>query len=208
MPYPKEKILETFEKLPEDVREAMFSVDTAMVIQEIRQKHKLMIDKMGELADETGLVMLGFTHPKDYIPHLTERLAVSREVAKEIAEEVNSRVFFSVRERLKKIHGLEEAQAPKDFQGQTLDLQKESPAKDRPLEIPKVGPWQNQNPPAPASPTPQAPPKQGIFETKTKDGIFRAPAVVSEKTEPQKPGLEILKRTDPYRELTNREPTT
>ena len=110
MPYTNAQILERFKKLPEDVKEAMFSVDTVQIMQEIGEKNKLMIDKIGELADETGLVMLGLTHPNEFISHLAERLGVERDIAKEIAEEINTKVFFPIRENLKKIHGIAPAE--------------------------------------------------------------------------------------------------
>lgn len=107
MAYDNEQTLEAFKKLPEDVKEAMFSVDTVEVTKKIGAKHKLMIDKIGELADETGLVMLGFTHPSQFISNLADRLEVDKTIAKEIGEEINSKVFYPIREKLKKIHGME-----------------------------------------------------------------------------------------------------
>jgi hypothetical protein len=104
--YTKEEIMTAYRNLPEDVKEAMFSVDTVEILREIGEKHKLMIDKVGELANETGLVMLGLTHPNQFINNLAERLEVEHDIAKEIAEEINSKVFFPIRENLKKIHGL------------------------------------------------------------------------------------------------------
>ena len=62
-----------------------------------------MIDKIGELADETGLVMLGITRPGQYVSHLIERLGIDQETAQEITEEVNNRILFPIRDSLRKI---------------------------------------------------------------------------------------------------------
>ena len=50
----KQQLLERYQKLPEDLKEAIFSVETTEIIQKISKKYGLLIDKMGELASETG----------------------------------------------------------------------------------------------------------------------------------------------------------
>ncbi len=101
-----EQLKEVYMKLPNDLKEAILSVDSTQVIEKVGKKYNLMIDKIGELADETGLVMLGLTPPREYIPNLSRRLGIDRESAKKIAEEINLQVFSKVRESLKKIHGI------------------------------------------------------------------------------------------------------
>lgn len=101
----------------------MFDVDSSEVITSIGKKHKLAIDEMGELASETGRVMLGLTHPNNFISNLAQRLGVDKQKAKEIAEDININIFKKVRESLKKIHGIEDGETPKDS----------------PLEFPKGG---------------------------------------------------------------------
>ena len=104
-----EKITEKYLDLPEDVQKAMFSSTTSDAIFEIGKKYDLIIDKMGELADETGLVMLGITKPNEFIRNLENRLGVPAKKAKEIAEDINQKVFSPIRESLKKIHGISPA---------------------------------------------------------------------------------------------------
>ncbi len=200
MAYTKEQLLEMYRKLPHDLQDAIFSVDTAEAIRAIGEKNKLMIDKIGELADETGLVMLGLSSPSQFIPHLSERLGVSRELAGTISQEINEKIFLLIRESLKKVHGTEEP-VPKD----------------RPLEIPKDGPWESddnvKDGPSPARPEPISlkpttlglpikdrplePVKDGPWETPSTPPpeIFRSPAQVVEKVEKVEG-----KKTDPYRE--------
>lgn len=199
--YTPEQLKEVYRKLPQSVQDAIFSIDTAEIIREIGEKYKLMIDKTGELADETGLVMLGFTHPKDYIPHLAERLGVDKEVAKEIGEEINSKVFFPIRENLKKIHGIEaempETETPKP-QPETEAPKEAAPGVEK-LQAPSVG--EIPPPPAPTSPISNVkPPPPDIFEAKTKPEIFRRPIQTVEKETPTPPKTSV--KIDPYREPT------
>ena len=128
---------ESFQKLPADVKTAIYSVETSRAIEQIADTHHLLIDKMGMLAEEVGLVMLGATHPKDFIRNLSDKLGVDRETAKKIADDVNQHIFAKVRESLRKLHGITEeketAAAPS-----APPAMKETPAetgKPKPLEI-------------------------------------------------------------------------
>ena len=205
--YTPQQLREIYQKLPEDVKDAIFSVDTSEIIREIGEKHKLMIDKIGELADETGLVMLGLTHPNEFISHLTERLEVEHEIAKEIAEDINSKVFFPIRENLKKIHGIEktEEEISKDRPSESapevsVSMQKISPVPPLPTPEPKIEiPVPPEPKPEPKITTPpvimsmpidltkagktqtEAPPAD--FGTKTREEFFRSLENKIEKTE-------------------------
>lgn len=112
--YTQEQLQKRYETLPDDLKKAIFSVETADIIQKISKKYNLQIDKMGELASETGLLMLGFTFPKDYIKNLSARLGTDIETAKKIAQEINAEIFAPVKEHLKKLHGVGEEIAMKE----------------------------------------------------------------------------------------------
>ncbi len=180
--YTKEQIMTAYRNLPEDIKEAMFSVETVEILREIGEKHKLMIDKIGELANETGLVMLGLTHPSQYISHLAERLQIDHNQAKEIAEEINTLVFFPIKENLKKIHGIK------------------TPT---PEEVgPPAGEARAPTPPVPTKPPePKPEPKADVGEEFKKTEVSEPvaplippifpPAISSEKIVPQAPVPEI-----------------
>lgn len=108
----QEEIITKYQELPEDLQKALVSSSFSNAITETGKKEGLAIDKIGELAEETGFVMLGMTAPADYVKNLTARLGVPAEKAKMIAEEINQKVFQPVRESLKKVHGLS-PEAPK-----------------------------------------------------------------------------------------------
>jgi|GEM_PF-2643612 len=102
--YTPEQLREIYLGLPDDVKEAIFSVDSANVIQALSQKYKLTVSQMGDLAEETGLFMLGLTKVNEFIPNISQRLNVDIQTAKNIAGEINNQVFSKIRESLRKIH--------------------------------------------------------------------------------------------------------
>ena len=207
---------ELFEKLPQDIKEAMYGVDSSETIQSISKKYNLLIDKMGILSEETGLVMLGLTHPKDFIPKLVLRLGVDQTTAKSIAQDVNEQIFKKVRESLMKIHGLGEAPTPlkADVGAKTEkpEVKVEVKVEPKPLEIRPVPPA----PPAalPVEPAPLEEKPGMTFTEKSHESIFRTPSEVHEmdgKTLGAESGLknggmkelaEAIKKdkADPYRE--------
>ena len=107
----EEQLIEQFQTLPEGLKRAITTVDTANAIQEIAKKFLLHIDQMAALASETGLVLLGFTHPRDFVKNLAARLRISEQRALEIAKEVGEQILVKVREALRNLH--ENAENPK-----------------------------------------------------------------------------------------------
>ncbi len=110
------------ENIPQDVQEAILSPSVGTTIRETGHKYLLHVDKMGELLDETGLVMIGLTHPRDYIRNLQKRLSVDFDLAKKIGADINEQIFRPIRESLKKIHNINE---------QTTDNQQPTTVRDK-----------------------------------------------------------------------------
>ncbi len=96
-----------YASLPDNVKEAISSVDSANKIQAIAKKYKLHIDQTGELGTQVGLVMLGILAPRDFVAALAKELALTPELARSVATEVNEQIFTPIRDSLKKIHHLE-----------------------------------------------------------------------------------------------------
>ena len=149
------KLQEQYLNLPEDIQKALFSSATSDAIFEVGKEHGLQIDKMGELADETGLVMLGMTKPNEYIRNLEKRLGVEVLKAKEIAEDINQKVFSPIRESLKKIHGISATREP--VQPSVEPLRKTSPQQPLSTPISSVPPIPPENLPIEKTPPPQPP---------------------------------------------------
>lgn len=102
----KEQLHTLYKNLPQDIREVYSSEETTNTLEAIGKKHNLHVDMLGELVSETGYVLVGATRPENYVENLTKRLAVEKEKARAIADDVNKEVFQSIRESLKKIHEL------------------------------------------------------------------------------------------------------
>ncbi|MEK9195344.1 MAG: hypothetical protein AAB975_03130, partial [Patescibacteria group bacterium] len=96
-----------FARLPEPLKDEMMSVENSERIFEAGKKFGLTIEQIGFLAEEAGYVVLGLTHPNDFVGRLKDHLRVDEEKAKTIAQQINHQVFFPLREILKTTHQFE-----------------------------------------------------------------------------------------------------
>ncbi len=136
----KEEYQKIFQSLPEDLREAIVSVNTAEIIQGLGKKYKLHVDKTAILGDEIGLVMFGLTNPKDFMINLKRRLEIPEDMARDLTAEINEQIFKSIRESLKKIHNLAREEESESSRPTTDDRQPTT----KPIpELPKLGPEDN-----------------------------------------------------------------
>lgn len=207
------QLMDIYKKLPNDLKDAIFSVNSADITRNIGEKNKLTIDKIGELASETGRVLLGVTHPDEFIANLAERLEVDNEKANLIAHSINDQIFKPVRDSLRKIHNIrEEANQPNQpkvgpslTEGPTFGAADEK--KDILDEIEKDHTKEIAMPDIMKGDT-------NPFEEKMKEGVFKAPTeekhYVEEKEEsvdkqppenlPIKEKSKNYQAFDPYRE--------
>jgi len=203
--YTDQQISQMYDSLPEDLKDSIFSVDTTSVVNEIGRKYGLAIDKIGDLANETGMVMLGVTHPNEFIGNLADRLEVDKEKARAIAQEINEQIFKKVRESLRKIHnireGAEEEQKTEIERHQGPSLMAGQSREDILKEIEKDHSQENLVPDIMKG-------NANPFEEKMKEGVLIAPVEEkhyieeSAKTallpEPEKP--KKYQGFDPYKE--------
>src|SRR3990167_1185834 len=104
--FTEEQIAQMYDNIPEDLKDVIFGLEMNEIVEKIGRENQLNIEQIGDLANETGMVMLGVTHPNDFIGNLTERLEVDKEKARAIAGEINEQIFKKVRESLRKIHNM------------------------------------------------------------------------------------------------------
>ncbi len=138
-------LLDRLDKLPPQLKDAMFSDLNAEKMFDIGKKHGLLIDKIGEMTNETGLLMIGITHPNEFVGNLAERLQIDRETASKIADDINREIFAPVRDHLRAMFDMTSAsgaepspppQTSKDVSQTALAAvgrQSTAPSKDAPL---------------------------------------------------------------------------
>ncbi len=100
----QDKLKEYLAKIPQDIKDIMYSLDYQKLLEEIVKKNNLMIDQAGNLEVETTLVLAGLSPLREYIDSLKDALEISREKAEEIAKDVDSFIFKNIRKSLQEIN--------------------------------------------------------------------------------------------------------
>jgi len=116
-----QELKEYIDKLPSELKQAIFSIDYQKQLQEVARRNKLLIDQAGKLEAETTLVMAGMEPLKDYIANLIKNVELSRDKAIIVAHDVDELIFKNIREELRKINEEDEKEEKKEEE----DLTKE-----------------------------------------------------------------------------------
>ena len=102
--YPKEQLWKIYEKLPEELKEAIFSEETAESIGKICQENEVQEEKIPEIARYTGHVFMGLLSPDEFQETLETELELESEIAKKIAFQINRYIFRPVQESLRLLY--------------------------------------------------------------------------------------------------------
>jgi hypothetical protein len=103
----REQLWKLYEKLPEELREAIFSVETADTIDSICERNGVPKIKVSELTKKTGQVLMGLLPPNEFENALRKEAKLGAETAKNVAREVNRFIFFPLKEVLSQLYEVE-----------------------------------------------------------------------------------------------------
>jgi hypothetical protein len=97
----KNAIKERFNNLQPEIQEAIMSSNYEKNLYEIGTKYKLNIEQMGKLEFNTTLVLLGQTHPNDYLDTLAGDLNMPKETVNNIVGDVNEKIMKNIIDLIK-----------------------------------------------------------------------------------------------------------
>ncbi|MBI4138153.1 MAG: hypothetical protein HY482_00980 [Candidatus Wildermuthbacteria bacterium] len=94
-------------KLPQELKDALFSLETADAILEICENAGIMDERANKISELAGDVLLGLLLPQDFSGALEKNLGLSAQDAQAIARIMNRTVFYPVKPALEQIHRME-----------------------------------------------------------------------------------------------------
>jgi len=104
--YIKEQFWKLYEKLPQELKYALFAEETGDNIYNICQRNKIE-ERLGEIVDYVGQVLLGVLAPEDFQKTLEEELLIEGDVAKKVFQEINRFILYPVKEALGSLYETE-----------------------------------------------------------------------------------------------------
>jgi len=102
--YTKEQLQQLYKKLPQELQEAIFSVETADHIWNICERYDL--DKISTVAKRVGNVLVGVLPPDELQETLEKELEIDSETAKKITRDINRFIFYPVKPFLEKLYDI------------------------------------------------------------------------------------------------------
>ncbi|MBM3257790.1 MAG: hypothetical protein FJZ05_01045 [Candidatus Nealsonbacteria bacterium] len=100
--YTKEELWKLYEKLPEELKNAVFSAENADHIWNICERYE--IEEIPKVAKLVSNVLLGIAVPEDFQKELMEELKLDDETARQVTKEINRFIFYPVRPVLEQLH--------------------------------------------------------------------------------------------------------
>jgi hypothetical protein len=111
--YTRDELWKLYEVLPKELKEAIFSQETADVIYRTCTRNNLEEEKIPEVAKYVGYVLMGLLAPDELEKKLIEVLEIGAEKSKNISQEISRFVFFPLRPILEKLYQKEITQTAK-----------------------------------------------------------------------------------------------
>jgi len=100
--YTQEQFWKLYEKLPQELRDAIFSEETSKNIWEICERNN--IKEISKIGKYTGRVLLGILPPDEFQETLEKELKLKKDLAKKVAREINRFIFYPVKTSLEEIY--------------------------------------------------------------------------------------------------------
>lgn len=104
--YTSEQFWQLYEKLPQELKEAISSEETAEAIFNICQKNEIL-DHLERVVELVGEVLIGILPPDEFQKTLEKELKFETDLAKKVTYEINRFIFFPVKEVLSKLYEIE-----------------------------------------------------------------------------------------------------
>jgi len=102
--YSQEQLRKLFVKLPDELKDAILSEDTADTIREICQRNEIKERDIPRLARLVGDALMGLLPPEDFQGALESDLNIERDKAEKASREVNRFILFPVKDSLKEFY--------------------------------------------------------------------------------------------------------
>ncbi len=104
--YTSEQFWELYEKLPQELKDALFAEETGNNIYDICKRYGVL-ENLEEIVEYVGQVLVGVTPPDEFQEVLEKELRIEKEVAKKVAQEINRFIFYPVKPALEELYKIE-----------------------------------------------------------------------------------------------------
>jgi len=101
--YTPEQFWKFYKKLPQELKDALFAEETGNAIYDICKRNEVL-EKLGEISDHIGQVLLGVLLPGEFQEILEKKMELDLEKSKKIFHEINRLIFSAVKHSLAELY--------------------------------------------------------------------------------------------------------
>jgi len=104
--YTREQFWKLYEKLPQELKDALFAEETGNNIYDICQRNEIE-ENLDQIVEYVGQVLVGVLPPEEFQGILEKELKLEKEVAKRVSQEINRFIFYPVKPPLEELYKIE-----------------------------------------------------------------------------------------------------
>ncbi len=104
--YTSEEFWKLYEKLPQELKDALFAEETGNNIYDICKRNGIE-ENLEEVVEYVGQVLVGVLPPDEFQEALEKELKLEKNIAKKISHEINRFVFYPVKPLLEELYKIE-----------------------------------------------------------------------------------------------------
>lgn len=141
---PKDEAWKIYETLPKDLKQAIFSEETANSILSASQRNGLTDQQTSQTAELVGYSLMGLLPLENLTQEIMQATNATQAQASQIFNEINRLVFFSVKISLDELYSLStkeksvaSATGEKEIPNQEKPIQTETPKTFTPKPLPE-----------------------------------------------------------------------
>jgi hypothetical protein len=105
--YTPEEYRKLYEKLPEEIKEMLFSDEASDTIYNACERNGIPEEKAVEISKYVGDVLVGLLPPNEFQETLEKELGIETEKAKMVSREITRYIFFPVKGSLEELYKIE-----------------------------------------------------------------------------------------------------
>jgi len=121
---PPDQFWKLYEKLPQELKDALFSLETGENVSNICDKYGVE-EGLREVVELVGQVLIGVLTPEDFSEALEKELKLERETARKVSQEINRFIFYPVKPALEELYKIEIS--PSEKSKKEMELKEEAP---------------------------------------------------------------------------------
>ena len=100
--YNQDEMWKIYEKLPEELKQAVFSAENADHTFSICERYG--INECPKVASLIGLGLMGVMLPRNFEGALAKEMGLDNDTAQRVSQEVNRFIFYPVKQQLEQLH--------------------------------------------------------------------------------------------------------